>query len=163
MNRLFLLLIFTSILACNQQHHHHAEAPPLNLDSIKDELKQTDLAFSNRSKEKGQQAAFLEYMDENVSMLRPNSMPVVSRDSMRRIYSQRSDTSFTLTWSPLFADVAASGELGYTYGTWLLVTKAGEKSEGTYCTIWKKDANGNWKFVLDMGNEGLKPPEKIKQ
>ena len=27
--------------------------------------------------------------------------------------------------------------------------------EGTYVTIWKKDADGNWKFVLDTGNQGL--------
>jgi ketosteroid isomerase-like protein len=27
--------------------------------------------------------------------------------------------------------------------------------EGTYVTIWKKGQNGNWKFVLDTGNQGL--------
>ena len=26
---------------------------------------------------------------------------------------------------------------------------------GTYVTIWKKQANGRWKFVLDSGNEGV--------
>jgi ketosteroid isomerase-like protein len=31
---------------------------------------------------------------------------------------------------------------------------------GTYVSIWKKDQFGNWKFVLDTGNEGLEP--KIK-
>jgi hypothetical protein len=32
--------------------------------------------------------------------------------------------------------------------------------EGTYCTVWKKDKDKKWKFVLDTGNEGLKPAEK---
>jgi len=27
--------------------------------------------------------------------------------------------------------------------------------KGTYITIWQKQANGNWKFVLDTGTQGL--------
>jgi ketosteroid isomerase-like protein len=26
---------------------------------------------------------------------------------------------------------------------------------GTYISIWKKQSDGNWKFVLDSGNEGV--------
>jgi ketosteroid isomerase-like protein len=26
---------------------------------------------------------------------------------------------------------------------------------GTYTSIWKKEKNGKWKFVLDTGNEGI--------
>ena len=62
---------------------------------------------------------------------------------------------YTLTWVPIKADVARSGELGFTYGTYLLTIKNIGKEEGTYCTIWKKDKNHSWKFVLDTGNEGL--------
>lgn len=149
------------ITACSPAAEEQAEKS-INLDSVKQVLMATDRAFSYRSKQIGQQHSFLEYMDEYVTMLRPNSMPLVGKDTMRKIYSQRSDTSFTLTWSPLYADVAASGELGYTYGTWHLETKTGAKEEGTYCTIWKQDSTGQWKFVLDMGNEGLKNEEAGK-
>ncbi len=64
------------------------------------------------------------------------------------------DSNKEFTWEPLYADVAKSGELGYTYGTYQIITV--ENSEkGTYVSIWKKDSNGKWKFVLDSGNEGL--------
>jgi ketosteroid isomerase-like protein len=55
--------------------------------------------------------------------------------------------------------VALSGELGYTYGIYEVRSRGGIKTigEGTYVTIWKKDRQGNWKFVLDAGNEGLGP------
>jgi ketosteroid isomerase-like protein len=149
------------ITACSPAAKERAEKI-INVDSVKQVLMATDRAFSDRSKQIGQQHSFLEYMDEQVTMLRPNSMPLVGKDTMRKIYSQRSDTSFTLTWSPMYADVAASGELGYTYGTWHLETKTGAKEEGTYCTIWKQDSTGRWKFVLDMGNEGLKNEEAGK-
>lgn len=162
MNRIYSLITLSFLYVSCMQSQQQQTQKALNLDSIKQVLKQTDQAFSDRSKQIGQQAAFLEYMDQNVTMLRPNSMPLVGKDTMRKVYEQRSDTSFTLTWSPLFADVAASGNLGYTYGTWLFETKSGEKEEGTYCTIWKQDAGGNWKFVLDTGNDGLKKKEEKK-
>jgi hypothetical protein len=31
---------------------------------------------------------------------------------------------------------------------------------GTYLSVWKKDPFGNWKLVLDTGNEGLEPKTK---
>jgi ketosteroid isomerase-like protein len=154
----YLSTICLFIAACSQSEKQQAEKQ-LNLDSVKQVLIATDQAFSDRSNQIGQQAAFLEYMDEHVTMLRPNSMPLVGKDTIRKIYAQRSDSSFTLTWSPLFADVSASGDLGYTYGTWLLETKMGEKEEGTYCSIWKQDSIGHWKFVMDVGNDGLKKPD----
>ncbi|MEO5673653.1 MAG: DUF4440 domain-containing protein [Chitinophagales bacterium] len=129
----------------------------INTDSLKEILLSTDLAFSDLSKKSGRNAAFLEYMDEHVAMLRPNGMPMVGKDTMQKVFSSRPDTGYSLTWKPLFADVAASGDFGYTYGTYAMLTAKGDSSEGTYCSIWKRNADGQWKFVLDTGNEGLKP------
>jgi ketosteroid isomerase-like protein len=71
------------------------------------------------------------------------------------------DTSFILSWEPLFADISKSNDLGYTYGVYKVQMDSPEGStvdkEGTYVTIWKKDKNGDWKFVLDTGNQGLGP------
>ncbi|MFI5136015.1 MAG: YybH family protein [Chitinophagales bacterium] len=156
-----LITLLTIFIACTQPKNQLAQQA-LNLDSIKQVLKQTDQAFSDLSKTKGRNASFLTYMDDHVTMLRPNGMPLVGKDTMTKRFATRPDTSYTLTWSPLFADAAASGGLGYTYGTWLLVTSKNDSSEGTYCSIWKKDSVGNWKFVLDTGNEGLKPLEEKK-
>lgn len=33
-----------------------------------------------------------------------------------------------------------------------------KKTSGKYVTIWEKQSNGSWKFVLDCGNEGLLIP-----
>jgi ketosteroid isomerase-like protein len=49
--------------------------------------------------------------------------------------------------------------MGYTYGIYTVEMDSPEGTvvtkEGTYATIWKKDKDGNWKFVLDTGNQGL--------
>jgi len=162
MKNLILLILLPAVFtACSQSKNRQAQQS-LNLDSVKQVLKQTDQAFSDLSNVKGRNFAFLEYMDEHVTMLRANGMPLVGKDTMQKRFAVRPDTGFTLTWSPMFADVSSGGDLGYTYGTWLLVTTRKDSSEGTYCSIWKKDSTGKWKFVLDTGNEGLKSAEEKK-
>jgi ketosteroid isomerase-like protein len=53
--------------------------------------------------------------------------------------------------------MAASGELGYTYGTYQLKSRATDSlmGVGKYATIWIKQADGTWKAILDTGNPGL--------
>jgi ketosteroid isomerase-like protein len=63
-----------------------------------------------------------------------------------------------LTWAPMGAGMAASGDLGYTYGTYEFSTKDKDGkpvvNKGKYATIWKQQKDGNWKVALDMGNSG---------
>lgn len=122
------------------------------------ELLEVDIEFSRRSAESGANMAFLEYIDEECVLLRPNKHPILGKEKIAEMFS-RPDTSFSLTWTPLFADVSNSGDLGYTYGTYLINMDSPEgervKKEGTYAVIWKKNKDGEWKFVLDTGNQGL--------
>lgn len=129
-----------------------------------EEVKQADIDFSNLSKEKGMNFAFLEYLAEDGVLLKPYMYPVEGKEKIRKTFFEDSDDkNLTLTWTPLFGTVAASGELGYTYGTWnmeiIKEDKTKETRKGTYVTIWKKDKNGKWKFVLDTGNPGLEPKQ----
>jgi len=87
-------------------------------------------------------------------------MPIVGKLSLIKSYEGKSDSGVILTWKPAKAIIAESGELGYTYGFWTFVAK-GDTSHGTYMTVWKKDASGQWKYIADTGNDGLaKPAEK---
>ena len=60
-----------------------------------------------------------------------------------------------LTWEPDFADVAKSGDLGYTWGryTYTSFDSTESPSCGFYVTIWKKQLDGSWRFVFDAGNQ----------
>ncbi|HEX2568526.1 MAG TPA: DUF4440 domain-containing protein [Polyangia bacterium] len=66
-----------------------------------------------------------------------------------------------LSWSPEEAMAAASGDLGFTWGRWTLHGKNKDGSprevHGKYVTIWKKQADGTWKFVLDTGQPDPAP------
>ena len=114
-----------------------------------------DRAFSRLCEEKGMKVAFLEYIDSNGVLLRPNHLPLLGADAIDYLI-QQNDTAFTLKWEPRTGTVASSGDLGYTYGIYEL--KPARKDTlfyGNYVSIWKKQADGSWKYVLDSGNEGI--------
>jgi len=67
----------------------------------------------------------------------------------------------TLTWTPIKAEMAASGDLGYTYGNYVFTGRDKEgklvTSYGKYTSIWRKQKDGQWKVVVDMGNASPDP------
>jgi len=145
MNKFFLIILLFFIISCSKN---------MNIEQSKQELMQIDIDFSNLSKEKGRNFAFLNYIDDNAALLRTNSLPIEGKEAVSKLFSVEDDQNYTLTWKPLNADISASGDLGYTYGIYeLKIDTVVEK--GTYATVWKKNSSGKWKFVLDTGNKGI--------
>jgi ketosteroid isomerase-like protein len=129
-------------------------------EKAKKELIEVDLEFAKKSVAEGSNSAFLNYIDDSCVLLRPKRMPVVGRKNIEVMFSTP-DTTFTLDWKPLYADVSQSGDLGYTYGIYTIDMDSPEgktvTKKGTYVTIWKKNEKGEWRFVLDTGNQGIGP------
>lgn len=144
----FILFILV-IHACDETERHKR---------MVSEIMEVDREFSRLSLEIGAPESFLRYIDDSCVLLRPNRAPVIGRNSIEEMYS-KPDTSFSLSWEPLAGDISETGDLGYTYGIYTVQMDSPEgknvKKEGTYVTIWKKDRNGEWKFVMDTGNQGL--------
>ena len=119
------------------------------------EMMDADRAFSKMSEEKGMKTAFIEYLDSNGVLLRPNHLPIAGADAVDFLI-QQNDTDYTMSWEPRNGVIAKSGELGYTYGIYALRPSTKDTViYGTYVSIWKKEKGGRWKYVLDSGNEGL--------
>ncbi len=127
-----------------------------NSSSSTEEIINADMAFSDMSRQLGMKKAFLEYMDNEGVLLRPGHKPIVGADAIDFL-SLVNDSSYTLTWKPSKAVIAGSGDLGFSYGIYELKTKD-TILKGTYVSVWKKESNGSWKFLLDSGNEGISNP-----
>ena len=113
----------------------------------------TDKAFSDMSRQLGMKKAFIQYLSKEGTLLRPGHMPIVGADAIDFL-SQINDTAYTISWVPTRGDIASSGDLGYTFGIYTLAT-ADTTLKGTYVNVWKKQPDGDWKFVIDSGNEGV--------
>ena len=119
-------------------------------------LLQTDREFSAMSVREGMFKAFLFYIADDGVILRDNSFPAKGKENLSTRFSGKTDTTFILSWEPLFEKISESGDLGYTYGLHTNTDKiTGEIAKGTYITIWQKQQDGSWKFVLDTGTQGL--------
>lgn len=148
---LFFAIIVFSFTACNLFTKKKSIAGP----DEKQKMMEADRAFSKLSIQKGMKNAFLEYIDSNGVLLRPNQFPIVGADAIDFLI-QINDSTYTLQWEPKSGAIAQSGELGYTYGLYALKPSGKDTTiYGTYVSIWKKQSDGNWKFVLDSGNEGV--------
>jgi ketosteroid isomerase-like protein len=144
-----LLMIFVLANSCETKK---SEPDPVDYKSA---MLETDREFSKMCEEKGMKHAFMQFVDNKGVLLRPNSMPLVGGEAINYI-SQGNDTSYVMTWEPNGGSVAVSGELGYTYGLYSLKPKNKDTVfYGTYVSIWKKQPDGKWKFVLETGNEGI--------
>jgi ketosteroid isomerase-like protein len=95
--------------------------------------------------------------DSEGVMLNANQMPIEGLEAIKTSLLSAGDSTFTLTWEPKFAKIAASGDLGYTYGIYQIRDKATDSITGVgkYATIWLKQKDGKWKAILDTGNPGL--------
>lgn len=120
---------------------------------LKSEVIETDKSFSKRAQEKGIAEAFVYYADEKVIQPIAGEQPIFGKYALMESY-EKNPPEYTLIWEPLRAE--ASGNLGYTFGSYTLTTRtpAGKDSiqYGNYISVWKRKKDGSWRYVIDTGN-----------
>ena len=118
----------------------------------------TERAFSRMSEEKGTREAFAAFIADDGILFRPRA--VKGKEWMREHPVPPSTTRPLLTWQPIYAFISRSGDLGYTTGPWQYkndIKDAKPSAFGNFMTIWKKQPDGNWRFVLDLGISNPEP------
>ena len=118
-------------------------------------LRQLEGEFMKAAAERGSTGYMSFYADDAVEV--PNGAPLITgKVNIGKTMGFLDDKTNHLTWTPVGADISASGDLGYTYGTYEFSSlgKDGKAviDHGKYTSIWKKQKDGSWKVVLDMGN-----------
>lgn len=122
-------------------------------------LVDTEKAFAKTAEQKGTKAAFLEFLSDDAITFNP------TETDGKSFWENQPQSDSWLSWSPDWADVSADGNFGYTTGGWSFYPK-GKKGEATafgeYLTIWKKQPDGNFKAILDIGISHEKPVTQTK-
>ena len=144
-----LLLVFVSASISVASEHK-----PLKGEEL---LRQLEANFAADVAKNGH-AAFLTYFAEDgVEVVDGGGFD--NKDAMRKQPPWPEGTS--LTWTPIKAEMSASGDLGYTYGNYIYTVKNKEgklvANYGKYTSIWRKQKDGQWKVVVDMGNSDPDP------
>ena len=117
-------------------------------------IRNADLAFAKATAERGVEGWVSYFADSGVMVIPGRN--VVGRAAIRALMApELSDTTRSLTWHPVSVEVSPGGNLGYTIGRWdraSRVDTAAPVRHGSYVTIWRKQGDGTWKAVLDIGN-----------
>jgi ketosteroid isomerase-like protein len=113
---------------------------------------ETERSFSRMSEEKGTREAFAAFIADDGILFRPRA--VIGKKWMQEHPLPPSNNHPLLTWQPIYAFMSRSGDLGYTTGPWQYKndTKDAKPSAfGNFFTIWKRQPDGSWRFVIDLG------------
>lgn len=138
----FSVVVFASVSAFSQKM--------TDLEKLVD----TERAFARAAAEKSTKEAFLEFLADDSIVFEPTAVNGIE------VWKKRPPSVGLLSWEPVWADINADGDLGYTTGPWQFWPK-GKDGEpvafGEYVTIWKKQKDGNFKAILDIGISHGKP------
>ncbi len=129
--------VFTIIFAQAQEFSNK------DLQSLID----AERAFASIAKEKNTREAFLaNLIDESISF-----SPGITK--AKPFWEKLKPGTDWLYWQPVYADISASGDFGYTTGPWHFSKNKKEKPTafGEYITVWQKQADGKWKILIDAG------------
>ena len=130
---------------------------------LRTELMNADKAWNDASLQKGYFHSRGDFIADDGIELSENEMPVIGKQAVSDYAASHPDSALKVQWVTLRADVAASGDLGYTYGSYStqFKTRSGKDTVvyGAYVTVWKKQPNGSWKFAADGG---VSTPQEVK-
>lgn len=86
----------------------------------------------------------------------PGDKAATGAAALKAAWAGIADPNYSLTWKATHAGVSASGEMGFTSGTFVENTKGADgkttTSTGKFLCVWKKQKDGSWKAVHDMWN-----------
>jgi len=111
-------------------------------------------AFAKATAERGIDG-WMEFMAPNAVEL--SDEPLVGLDQIRAgMGKQLGAPGFKLTWEPTKAEFLGNGDVGFAVGRYeVQFNGSGGKPQvekGSYLTTWKKQKDGSWKVVSDIGS-----------
>ena len=109
-------------------------------------------AFAARAASAGAAKAFAEYMDPTDSRSFDGGDPHRGAAAIAKSHADGG----RLAWVPREVFASVGGDMGTTWGVWTfnLPGEAAPRATGRYVTVWRKDAAGAWKAIIDIGTPG---------
>jgi ketosteroid isomerase-like protein len=119
-------------------------------------LLKADWSFSEMSLEQGAAEAFKAYLADDAKLLPAAGEPIEGIQTIYEILKPGYE-DILFKWEPEEAEVAASGDLGYTWGDYsMTIPSEGDmpyELGGKYVNVWRKNDRGEWRVIMNIGNQ----------
>lgn len=120
-----------------------------------EEIRAADDAFARTASKLGTGQAFGAYAASNAQIFSTPGEFITGPEAISQAFGPTTDDS-KLAWHPVTGEVARSGDLGFTVGNAVFTGRnldgSPEIRYSKYLTVWKKQRDGSWRYVVDGGN-----------
>lgn len=148
MKKLLIIIMFLSLFISSCSENEKDD----QVKKWKQEIENTELEFADMASKEGLQKAFLSYAADDAVLNRNNTI-LKGKEAIKDYFENQTLSDVKLVWAPDFIEMSRSGDLGYTYGkfNFSAIDTTGNKIEaqGIFHSVWKRQADGNWRFVWD--------------
>jgi ketosteroid isomerase-like protein len=126
---------------------------------IEQTLRDLDAQWSRDAETKNLDKTVAYYSDDAIVM--PANAPIArTKEAIRNVWKDLlMSPGAAISWKVAKVEVSKSGDMAYSSGTYeLTMNDASGKpvnDRGKYLEVWKKQAGGTWKVVVDMWNSDL--------
>jgi ketosteroid isomerase-like protein len=146
-----LVFFFLISFSCKEAGAQNAE-PLINAEK----------EFESTCLQKGIRDGFLAWVD-------PNGIDFTEKgpSNAKQRWASYPPFEGIFSWSPSYAEMSISGDWGYTTGHFDHRPKSISDSvdgAGQYTTVWHKNTMGEWKYLIDIGNNHVpvRPEKTVK-
>lgn len=133
--------------------------------AVVEAILQADRDFAALAAQTDIETAFATWMEsEDGRLVRGTATPLRGEAEIRALFAGVPDGTL-LHWEPLEGLAGSGDDFGVTWGVWELHPDGDRATppagRGTYVTVWQRNADGNWRGVLDMGTDdpSYQPPQ----
>lgn len=135
----------------------YAQSPTVATDYLS--LVEAERTFAAYTEKEGIKAGFSRF-------LASNALVVIQKKFApgKPLYEKAPFLPGVLSWWPVYADIAASGDFGYTTGPFEVRPKHKTDAPvgfGHFTTVWQKNSSGVWEALIDVGIQHNRPPQAI--
>ncbi len=141
-----------------RQHRHFPNQDP---GRARRAVMDADRAFAARAVSDDVPTAFGAYAAPDGAILSGQPGIVYGPDAIRSHFRANFPAKGRILWRPVAGDVAAGGDLGFTVGEAEIHTVDPDGIPRTsytkYLTVWRRADAGEWRYVIDGGNDRPQP------
>jgi ketosteroid isomerase-like protein len=125
-----------------------------------DSLLNADRALAAQSHEMGFVAAYSKAVGPDARKFDPGAPTAIGREAILALMAKY-PADMQIEWKPEEAVVAASGDLGYTWGHFVAISHDGKGNlvteHGRYLVVWRRQGHGKWHWIADIGTSDPAP------
>ena len=137
-----------------------ADVPMPASKSRVDLVRAADVAFARDAERLGAGEAFGRYAAPDAQIFSAAGEFITGPEAITASFGPASGNS-SFSWQPVYAEVAAGGDLGFTVGNAVVAADRGDGEAvmrySKYLTVWKRQRDGEWKYVVDGGSARPSP------